>query len=75
MYIIAVMPETVEFISKFLNNGVVPEIQVEKTFFVFDEGQPNEILTSVECDQRFGNPPSKPTLMVWKAVSDHVPSD
>jgi hypothetical protein len=79
MYIIAVMPETVEFIAKFLNDGVVPEIVAEKTFFIFDEDQPNEILNSVECDKRFGKPPAKPTLMVWtaeqKSIEDYVPYD
>lgn len=46
MYAMQITSGTAEFIGKYFNDGVVPKIEEEKTFFLFgDDAKPNEIVT------------------------------
>jgi hypothetical protein len=57
MYAIKVAPDTVKFIAEHFNDGVIPQVEKETTFFVFGEDQPNEIVSEDECKKRFGAEP------------------
>lgn len=56
MYAIQITKDTVDFIAKFFNDGVVPKLEAGNTYFIFgDDSRPNEIITEQEFVCLHGN--------------------